>query len=135
VLIAIRDGERAVASSTDSTEFRTGQIVEEERMKISENRKRLLLDLEDIIGNECYNANIQNWGPRGVFEGEGREFRYPVTFIDDQGNKIKRKKPDADIPTDVAVTGYYAFGANQLQIIRALNKVVTYLEKHHGLKT
>ena len=125
----------AVASSVDSTEFRTGEIAEEERMRISEDRKRLLLVLEDIIGNECYNAKIQNWGPHGVFEGEGREFRYPVTFIDGQGNKIKRKKADANIPTDVAVTGYYAFGANQLQIIRALDKVITYLEKHHGLKT
>lgn len=101
---------------------------------MSEKRKRLLLELEDIIGNECYNANIQNWGPHGVFEGEGREFRYPLTFIDGQGHKLKRKVVDGSIPSEVAVTGYYAFGANQLQIIRALDKVVTYLEKYHNLK-
>jgi len=45
-----------------------GRDAEEERMRISEDRKRLLLVLEDIIGNECYNAKIQNWGPHGVFE-------------------------------------------------------------------
>ena len=37
---------------------------------MNEKRKRLLIELEDIVGNEFYNANIQNWGPGGVFEGE-----------------------------------------------------------------
>jgi hypothetical protein len=62
--------------------------------KLSKARSLLLLELESIIGNECYNANIQNWGPNGVFEGEGREFRYPITFIDSDGKKDKRKYPD-----------------------------------------
>jgi len=83
----------AVASSVDSTEFRTGEIAEEERMRISEDRKRLLLVLEDVIGNECYNAKIQNWGPHGVFEGEGREFRYPVTFIEETKSNVRRRTP------------------------------------------
>ncbi len=99
----------------------------------SERRKTLLLELENIIGNECYNQNIQNWGPHGTFEGEGREFRYPVTFIGADGNKVKRKSVDKSIPLAVAVTGYYAFGANQLQIIRALDKVVAYLEEKYDL--
>ena len=102
--------------------------------KLSEKRKRLLLELEDLIGNECYNANIQNWGSHGVFEGEGREFRYPITFIDSEGKKDKRRSTDATIPVEKAITGYYAFGANQLQIIRALDKVVAYLERKHNLK-
>jgi hypothetical protein len=90
--------------------------------------------LENIIGNECYNANIQNWGPYGVFEGEGREFRYPITFVDRQGNKEKYWRTDGSIPAEVAITGYYAFGANQLLIIRALDMIVEYLEQHHSLK-
>ncbi len=49
--------------------------------KPSKQRMRLLLELENIIGNECYNANIQNWGPNGVFEGDGREFRYPMRLL------------------------------------------------------
>lgn len=98
---------------------------------ISEKRRHLLLELEDIIGSECYNQNIQNWGPNGVFEGEGREFRYPITFIGSDGNKIKRRNVDNTIPAAVAITGYYAFGANQLQIIRALDKIVAVLEQQY----
>lgn len=97
-------------------------------------RTKLLLELESIIGNECYNGNIQNWGPNGVFEGEGREFRYPITFIGDKGQKEKRWRPDANMPPKTAMTGYYAFGANQLSIIRALDKVVAHLERTHGLE-
>ena len=42
--------------------------------------KELLIRIEKIIGSECYNANIQNYDPRGVWQGEGRSFRYPVTL-------------------------------------------------------
>jgi hypothetical protein len=101
---------------------------------ISEDRKRLLLALESIVGNECYNANIQNWGPGGNFEGEGREFRYPITFIDEDGDKIKKRNTDFRMPVEIAKTGHYAFGANQLQIIRALNLILEYLEKNHALR-
>ena len=99
----------------------------------SEKRKTLLLELENIIGNECYNQNTQNWGPHGVFEGEGRELRYPITFVGADGIKLKRKSVDDSIPSAIAITGHYAFGANHLQIIRALNKVVAYLEEHYNL--
>lgn len=102
--------------------------------KMSAKRVRLLLELENIIGSECYNQNIQNWGPHGVFEGAGREFRYPITFIGPDGKKIKRKGVDNSIPIAVAITGYYAFGANQLQIIRALDRVVAELERKYNFK-
>ena len=102
--------------------------------KVSAKRMHLPLELESLVGNECYNANIQNWGPHGIFEGEGREFRYPITFINSEGKKVKRRNTDANIPAEMAITGYYAFGANQLQIIRALDKVVQYLERKHNLK-
>jgi hypothetical protein len=61
---------------------------------MNEKRKRLLIELEEIIGHEFYNAKIQNWGPGGVFEGEGRELRYPVTFHDEVGKTIKTKQDD-----------------------------------------
>jgi hypothetical protein len=101
--------------------------------KLSKARMKLLLELENIIGNECYNANIQNWGPNGMFEGQGREFRYPITFIDSRRDKVKTKLPDVEMPVEIAVTGFYAFGANQLQIIRALDKVLEHLEQKHAL--
>jgi hypothetical protein len=38
--------------------------------KLNERRRRLLIRLESIIRNECYNANIQNWAPGGVLRGK-----------------------------------------------------------------
>jgi hypothetical protein len=103
--------------------------------KLNERRRRLLIRLESIIGNECYNANIQNWGPSGVFEGEGREFRYPVTFRDQEGRKTKKRSVEVDLPEQTLLGGYYAFGANELHIMTALNKAPDYLEEEHGLDT
>jgi hypothetical protein len=96
-------------------------------------RQQLLLKLENIIGNECYNKNIQNWGANGSFLGEGRSFRYPITFNTDDGSKIKKRYPDFSLPATVSKTGYYAFGANKLNIIRALDSVIEHLEEEYGL--
>jgi len=103
-------------------------------MKMSNKRMQLLLELESLVGSECYNGNIQNWGPNGTFEGEGRDFRYPITFVDESGNKIKRRYTDLSLPVSIAVTGYYAFGANQLHIMRGLNRVLEFLENRYELK-
>jgi hypothetical protein len=103
-------------------------------MTITKKRTQLLLELENLIGNECYNGNIQNWGAGGVFEGEGREFRYPITFIDEAGGKIKKRMKDSSILPVTVITGHYTFGANQLHIMRGLDRVLRYLEEHHGLK-
>ncbi|KYK46107.1 hypothetical protein A1D31_33485 [Bradyrhizobium liaoningense] len=99
------------------------------------NKKRLelLMQLESIVGNECYNANIQNWGPGGRFEGNGREFRYPLTVVGKDGKKTKLQ-PGERLSTAVTTTGHYAFGANQLHIIKALDQVLSYLEENHQLK-
>jgi len=97
-------------------------------------RKELLLRLERLIGNECYNGSIQNWGAHGIFEGEGREFRYPITFLDENGMKEKSKYPDKSISSSKLITGYYAFGANQLQIMRGLEKVLSLLESEFDLQ-
>jgi len=89
---------------------------------MNEKRKRLLIELEDIIGHEFYNAKIQNWGPGGVFEGEGRELRYPVTFHDKNGKTIKTKNVDASLPAETIMTGVYKVGQNELSIMRALDR-------------
>jgi len=100
---------------------------------MNEKRKRLLIELEDIIGHEFYNAKIQNWGPGGVFEGEGRELRYPVTFHDKDGKTIKTKHVDANLPAGTIMTGGYKLGQNELRIMRALDLMLTHLERKHGL--
>lgn len=102
---------------------------------LSKGRRELLVRMESILGSECYNANIQNYGPGGVREAEGRNFRYPVMLRAADGTTTKVR--DTFIPptaTDDMVRGaYYAFGANQLDVMAGMEKILQYLEKHHGL--
>jgi hypothetical protein len=105
----------------------------------------LLHDMEWHIGSECYNSNIQNYGPGGEWEGEGREFRYPVTFINKNGEKEKFKgrlpfTETSDGKQGFCVLGqsryssaYYAFGANELHILRGVRLALEELENRFGL--
>jgi repressor of nif and glnA expression len=87
-----------------------------------------------IVGSNCYNGNIQNWGPGGSYKGEGRSFRYPLRMIDEEGSLRKRKYQPADMFTDEELmSGHYAFGANRLHIMRALDQVISRLEEKYGL--
>ncbi len=101
---------------------------------MDESRKKLLIKMESIVGNECYNANIQNWGAHGAYEGEGREFRYPVTFIDENESKKKFRNVPLNIDNEMFAHGYYAFGANRLGIIKALEKILMHLEEEYDFK-
>ncbi|APX91970.1 hypothetical protein BWR19_02850 [Halomonas sp. 1513] len=94
--------------------------------------KKLLVEMEEIIGSECYNGNIQNYSSWGELESEGRDFRYPVKFYTGNDEKKMRKVP-VDMSSEELITGYYAFGANELNIYRALYKVVQHLRKNYGL--
>jgi hypothetical protein len=103
-------------------------------LKVSKKRAALLRQLESIIGRSCYNANIQNWGPGGVFEGEGRSFRYSITFTTTDGTKRKGSHWYDSLSPDEQMSGRYAFGANELMIVRALDDVVSYMEANFNLK-
>jgi hypothetical protein len=94
--------------------------------------KQLLIEMENIVGNECYNKNIQNYESWGVLSFSGRSFRYPVQFRKDDA-KYKTRSVNDTIPSEDLITGYYAFGANELGIYRALYKVLQHLEENHGL--
>lgn len=97
-------------------------------------KKMIISKLESIIGNSFYNASIQNWGPNYERYSDGREFRYPITFLDKDKNKNKcRNRIDPSMPMEQLLTGHYACGANHIYIIEALEKVIDYLEKNHGL--
>lgn len=102
------------------------------KQNVSASRKALLVKLEKMVGSECYNANIQNWGPGGAFEGEGREFRYPIMFRGTDGKKMKLWNVDHRSLGDNILGGYYAFGANELHVMQALDKILTYLEENHA---
>lgn len=95
--------------------------------------KSLLIELEEIVGNECYNGNIQNYSSWGELDSEGRSFRYPVKFSSGRG-EYKKWKVMSDIPSEDLITGYYAFGANELGIYRALYKILKHLEKNFQFK-
>jgi hypothetical protein len=103
--------------------------------QLSSHRRELIAKLESFIGNECYNSRMRNYGPGGVRKSDGRAFRYPISFRLQDGTKKKVK--DYFIPKGISAnslrTGHYSFGANQLDIVAALERVLTYLEKHHGL--
>jgi len=101
-------------------------------MAISKKRLALIHELEQIIGGSCYNGNIQNWGRGGTYEGEGRTYRYPVRFTMPDGKPVRSGA--SDLPPDVQMTGHYAFGANSLGIMKALDKVLAHLEANHSLK-
>jgi len=92
-------------------------------------RKELLIKLEEIIGSSCYNGNIQNWGANGEWLGEGRSFRYPIKVhgVNTRG-RIKSDVSDYDLKS-----AYYAFGANQLHIIRALDEALDFIQNEYGL--
>lgn len=95
--------------------------------------RELLVRMESIISSECYNAHIQNYSAGGVWEGEGRSFRYPVTYFHD-GNIEKRKARVGDLLPEALITGHYKFGSNQLSIYRALIRIVDMLEADYGLE-
>lgn len=96
-------------------------------------KRALLMTLENILGNECYNSNIQNYGPGGVRHSSGRSFRYPLTVWIDGEKKKVRSPASTSIPDDALLSGYYAFGANQLDVMKGLDEVVKYLQDHCAL--
>lgn len=102
---------------------------------LSNAKRKLLVRLESMLGNECYNASTQNYGPGGVREADGRSFRYPLTLrsMDGATTKIRETSVPASVPNDDLLSGYYAFGANQLDVMASLDRIVDYLERHHGL--
>ena len=106
--------------------------IEELKMRVGP-IQNLLIKMEQIIGNECYNGKIQNYGPGGVWLGEGRSFRYPVTFLDGE-DTMKRHTVPGDITPEVLMTGRYKFGSNELSVFRALVKIVEMIESDYGIR-
>ena len=104
-----------------------------------------LHDIEYEIGSECYNGSIQNFGPGGEWEGEGRDFRYPVTFVNSEGVKEKYRGILPFARTEDGGFGhcqlgrkrynsaFYAFGANQLYILRGVKHALEQIEKRFGI--
>jgi hypothetical protein len=52
---------------------------------------------------------------------------------DKDGKTIKTKHLDPALPAETVITGMYRLGANELSIVRALDLVVSHLERNYGL--
>ncbi len=61
--------------------------------------------------------------------GEGRDFRYPVRV----NGLSTRTSIKPDVTDHDLQAAYYAFGANQLHIIRALDEVLDFIENEYGV--
>jgi len=98
-------------------------------------RVKLLLELESIVGRKCYNQFIQNWGPGGRYQGEGRTIRYPLSMEKPDGTIRKLKHQSADSFSDEELMGgYYACGANRIAIMAALEQAIQHLEDRYGFE-
>lgn len=106
---------------------------------------KLLHQIEYEIGSECYNGNIQNFGPGGEWEGEGRRFRYPVRYINSKGEHEKYRGEFPAIITSKGSLGHgilgeekfhtahYAFGENELYILRGIARAIERIEQRFGI--
>ncbi len=106
---------------------------------------RLLHEMEYEIGSECYNGSIQNFGPGGSWEGEGRDFRYPIRFTNSEGEREKYRgmfpytrgssgeKTYCILGEERFSSAHYAFGANELYILRGIKDALEKLESRFGI--
>lgn len=107
-------------------------------MEINQNMFNLLCELEELIGEACYNPKAYD----GYSYMEGYPFRYPLTVNqeDDEGMLHERKirdslakfNPDKISPEELK-NAYYKFGSNHLYITRGLKKALTFIEKRYKI--
>lgn len=82
-------------------------------------RRDLLIALEDIIARSCSNYHADN-------------FRYPLTtFV--EGRESKVRKIDDSLPDDALYNGTYEFGANSLEVYKALLQMIKFIEKNYDI--
>ena len=82
--------------------------------------------------SRCFEQALQAAGRRdeagrgqfALLEISQEDAVYPMSFTDEIGEKIKAKPPCNNLPVDVEMTGRYVMGANELHIMRALEKVI-----------
>lgn len=103
-------------------------------MTINEKTIRLICELEQHIGSNCYNPNSYD----GYNDEYGREMRYPVCLkIKEDGEEYKIKGNIAsrihDFTPEVFHTMKYKFGSNHLYIGLGIAELMTALEERYGL--
>ena len=87
-------------------------------MQLTKRTIQLICDLERIIGNECYNPNsFDGW----TLE-EGKDFRYPVTYTDSEGEEHKTRYTvrDVDKKSVISLDDYHTALVGDFAAIRPL---------------
>ena len=102
-------------------------------MKVDQEIIELILELEHIVGQECFNPHSID----GYTWEEGNYFRYPVVADISKGIYIAKEKKFYGkipyvIPENIA-TIKYKFGANYLYIGIAIKKVLQFLEQKYSI--
>lgn len=104
-------------------------------MKLDENTRRLIAELEYLIGHECYNPNSYD----GWNDIEGCSFRYPITVLFNKTDYVKIKGNIRDYSvyenlSDKTIKSMkYKFGSNELFIGRGIINILEYLEDKYNL--
>ena len=116
---------------------------------MTKKRLALLLRLERMMG-QCYNGNIRNFGPGGIEEAEGRDFQYPLRIECKDASVFKEQsgvrsilwiwlsegqnEDDSKFDEQSVMTGCYKFGANEMPVLKNLDRVLQFLEENYSLK-
>lgn len=98
-------------------------------MKLTKKTIQLICDLERLIGDECYNPNSYD----GWTLEEGKDYRYPITYTNSDGEEQKTKYTVKNIDKKSVNTMHYKFGSNNLFIGIGLQNVLEYLENKFDL--
>ena len=98
-------------------------------MKLTKKTVELVCELEEIIGDSCYNPDSLN----GWTLEEGCSFRYPVTYDGSDGAEHKTRWIITDMDKSRLNSVRYKFGANNLFIGKAVVKVLERLEQKYGI--
>ena len=106
-------------------------------MKLTEDIINMIADIEYLIGSECYNPNSYD----GWNDIEGCDFRYPISFPNDEGEyrKTRGKINDTFFTHYVSLTPEtvpymkYKFGSNELFIGKGIIKMLEYMEDRYNL--
>lgn len=99
------------------------------KMKLTKKTVNLICELENMIGNSCYNPNSYD----GWTQESGCSFRYPITYTGKDGDDHKSYSKVRDMDKDRIRSMRYRFGSNHLYIGDALIDILDYLEEHYGL--
>ena len=102
-------------------------------MKIDKTMTKLIVDVEYMIGNECFNPNSTTMKQDGTCV-IGKKFRYPVHYYNpDIDMEWSTKSHIYSILHEDIKTMEYHFGANQLLIGNAIINTLEMLEKRYGI--